>query len=552
MNLPEDYYLHHFETLLEDVEERYGALLRPEEGSRVVTFRRLPQGARRLLVRMLLRRGPWFPEKTLHYTEIGEPGPCLEQLIEGGFCLGPEAATLEVLLPLATRQDLADLLTALGVPFPRSARRSTLEELLRPREEAPGLLRQSLRPARVAREDLWHLLVFLFFGNFEQDLSQFVVADLGHLRYADYALDPGARVFQTREEVDFLLSIRELREELARHPADLARITGAALAMEPHPGVRQQRRYQGLLNELGREWERLGEWTQALACFALGHRPPARERTARILAGQGDVAGACALALTMAEAPRDMGESRFARVFLHRHRKGMEGASHWLETHPAPEPPPERPMTLARPPRSVEQAVLEAAQAEGWEGFFAENHLWKALFGLVFWDELFAPIPGAFQHRFQNAPLDLRDFLPPRRSRVEARLAEIGDREALVSRVLGNADRHWGEACAFLHWKHLDRNHLAAALRRIPPEVVVQVLGTLAENPLAFGSGFPDLFLYRPLEATWALWEVKGPGDTLRPEQAWWLDRFRGLGCEVRVVRVKWGATAGPPSGPPR
>jgi len=541
MDLPEAYYLLHFETLVEDACGRYGDLLRPEERNRVEAYRGLPRGSRCLLVRMLLRRGPWFPEQSLRYAEVGDPAPFLVQLVTAGFCLGPDEAPLEALLPLLTRQDLARHLAALGIAHPRSAKRGDLEALLRTQEGLLERLRGELRPVSLAQEGLWTLLAFLFFGNFEQDLSSFVVAELGHVRYADYAVDPEARLFQSREDVDFLLSIRDLKEELGTHPEALPRITEAALALAPHPGIRQQRRYQGLLNELGRAWERLGDNTSALACYSRSERPPARERRVRVMAAQGRLEEALSLALELAEGPLDQGEARFARIFLHRHHRQCPAAQAWLETHRAPDPPVERRIVLEHPPLGrVEEAALEAARAEGWEGFFAENHLWRALFGLVFWDELFAPVPGAFQHRFQNAPLDIQGFYEPRQKDIEARLTELTGGGSPLRLILGNADRHWGTACRFLSWKHLDRADLCAAVTRIPPALLARVLGTMARNPLAFDSGFPDLFLYRPGDEAWSLWEIKGPGDALRPEQAWWLEQFRAAGASAWVVRVDW------------
>ena len=187
---------------------------------------------------------------------------------------------------------------------------------------------------------------------------------------------------------------------------------------------------------------------------------------------------------------------------------------------------------------------LEAARTHGWEGFFAENILWNALFGILFWEELFAPIPGAFQHRFQSAPLDIHapDFFQKRAALFEKRFEEIHDRQVLIHRVLDTAKRKWGIANAFVSWRHLTREILAAAIERIPPTVIINVLRTMAQNPRTFSSGFPDLFLFKPGTSAWALWEVKGPGDTLRPEQERWLQQFQRLGCDARVAWVKYEA----------
>nr|WP_320132062.1 VRR-NUC domain-containing protein [uncultured Holophaga sp.] len=535
--LERGYCLANLETLLAEVERRSGDLLHPPERDRLEAFRALPLPARHLLARMLTRKGPWLRGDTLAYPEVGEPGPALAHLVAAGFCLGPDQADGDALLPLLTRAELATQLRGLGVSFPRATRRESLALLLREHPEALPDLRASLAPHRVAEPEFWRLLEVLFFGNLEQDLSSFVVADLGHLRYPDYPLDPSARRFGTRAEVDFLRSVQALREALEAGNLDLDALTAQALALRP---AHSQRRHQGLLNGLGRAWERLGRFPEALACFEASGRPPARERRVRIHAAQGDLATACALALEMAQSPLDLGEARFVRVFLHKQRKERLEALLWLEANPAPPPVPELRLVLEPRGLPVEEAVLESARGQGWEGFFAENHLWRALFGLVFWDELFADVPGAFQHRYQTAPLDLDRFQEARRERVAARLAGLEAPGALERLVLGNAHHHRGEACSFVSWKHLEPAHLEAVVRRIPPAVLRSVLSTLAPSPRAFDSGFPDLFLYRPESSAWALWEVKGPGDSLRPEQSFWLERFGALGCEARVARVTY------------
>ena len=543
--LAEGYYLANFCAVLEDVEARCGDLLLVEECALLARFRTLPLAAQRLYVRMLTRKGPWFRQEQLSYPEIGDPGPAIEVLRREGFCLA--APELQDLLPLLIRSDLIEELADAGFVLPKGARREDLLALLQASMDEPILqerLELRLRPVSPGLEQLWRRIFLMYFGNFEQDLATFVVADTGRVRFEAYPVDPRLRPFEARSDVDYLLSIRSLREQLetVSSAAELEVLTATALAMESHPGIRPQRRFQRLLNELGRGWERAGDSGKAVACYTRSERPPARERRVRILACGGDLDAACRLAMELAEAPRDVSESRFAMAFLERHRRKVTAVEPWLQAHPGPEPPVEIRLDLPRHPGGVERAVLEAARGAGWEGFFAENQLWRALFGLLFWEELFADVSGAFQHRFQNAPLDIgeADFYWKRESLIDRRLATLARCQNLPDLLLGMADAKWGVANAFVDWRHLQRGQLAEALARIPVEVLDAVLRLMLRNPRAFDSGFPDLFLYRPEAQAWKLWEVKGPGDSLRPEQDWWLRQFARLGCEARVVRVRY------------
>ena len=38
-----------------------------------------------------------------------------------------------------------------------------------------------------------------------------------------------------------------------------------------------------------------------------------------------------------------------------------------------------------------------------------ENKLMNALFGLAFWEQIFAPVPGAFHNPYQSVPTDMYD-----------------------------------------------------------------------------------------------------------------------------------------------
>ena len=81
---------------------------------------------------------------------------------------------------------------------------------------------------------------------------------------------------------------------------------------------------------------------------------------------------------------------------------------------------------------SVEQLCLEQYEREGWKGFHSENGVVTTIFGLLFWDILFLPVPGVFETHFQTAPLDLVSdaFCAARMSEINHRLAEIANGQA--------------------------------------------------------------------------------------------------------------------------
>ena len=52
----------------------------------------------------------------------------------------------------------------------------------------------------------------------------------------------------------------------------------------------------------------------------------------------------------------------------------------------------------------VELGTIEYFHSENMNAVFAENHLWRGIFGLVFWDIVFDPALVSFHHPFQRRP----------------------------------------------------------------------------------------------------------------------------------------------------
>ena len=57
-------------------------------------------------------------------------------------------------------------------------------------------------------------LLLLFFGNVYQDLTEFVLRDLGIFRYENYPIDAQHRIFKSRTELEQYLHLVDLREQL--------------------------------------------------------------------------------------------------------------------------------------------------------------------------------------------------------------------------------------------------------------------------------------------------------------------------------------------------
>lgn len=552
VDIPPDYYRRNFEVILADVGARYGEFLLPVERSLMESYHALSHAARCVYVRMLTRKGPWFRRETLEYAEIADTDAALAEAMECGLVLDGSAATLADYTSVLNRAELAEIAGRLvGGRKWRAARRGDLLDwlTLHGGEDALALARDMVRIFSPAHTGEIGFFVFLFFGNAEQSLTDFVLEQIGNVVYEAYPVSYTDRLFPCRADAEALWRLHrarsELEEELSRAD-DATRRTllsswaDRLLTLEL-PGSRAQRRLGRLLALVGRDLEREGDLDGALRCFAATRELPARERTARILKARGEMDAAAELAISIVGAPVSVVEERFADGFLRRLAKTSEVARRWCCTCPARTALPSLSLVVRRA-EGVEMATLAHAASMGKKGFFAENVLWRGIFGLAFWDVIFAPLPGVFQHRFQRGPLDIGSlaFFESRASLFRERFEELRRPGELLRRVLATHHAKSGVANLFVDWSWLAPEMLELALCALPLEATLGVLERMAPHPLRFDNGFPDLFLLDEATGRAELWEVKGPGDQIRPEQDFWLRVFADLGVPAYMVRVKY------------
>ncbi|KAI0362440.1 hypothetical protein OH77DRAFT_1515684 [Trametes cingulata] len=176
---------------------------------------------------------------------------------------------------------------------------------------------------------------------------------------------------------------------------------------------------------------------------------------------------------------------------------------------------------------------------EGCKGFHSEGRIVTTLFGLLFWDVLFAPIPGAFETRYQAAPLDLAEdtFYHARQALADARLAEIEAGRA-AELVGATYEKHQGEMCVGVRWDLFGREDVVGIAKCLSPAALAVICRLMCEDYAARTGGVPDLIVWNE-KAGWAKFvEVKGPNDTLQENQKVWIDVLVQAGVTVEVCHV--------------
>ncbi|CAE6399184.1 unnamed protein product [Rhizoctonia solani] len=193
---------------------------------------------------------------------------------------------------------------------------------------------------------------------------------------------------------------------------------------------------------------------------------------------------------------------------------------------------------------NVETFALEHYVRLGFKGFHSEGTIVLTLFGLLFWDILFAPIPGAFETPYQSAPLDLvhDSFFGSREEIINARLEELRSIPGAACQIAKDVylrEREREPWCVGVRWDLFEQEEeLVEIIDCLGGPALAAICRLLAEEYGSRRGGVPDLFIWNATQKTCKFIEVKGPGDNLSETQKVWIDVLLSAGVDVEVCRV--------------
>ena len=543
---PAHYYADNLLVVVDTVLARYDDLLDEDERSFGEAVRTASAPAQRLFARLVGRK-PLLREDRLDYAEVGDVGSALAELEALGLIERCPPVLSETLLPLLTVGEIRDVFWDVDAG-PKAGKAAWIASVA-------GQVPAPLCRWRMRRRCAWlrlreprrlALYQLLFFGDDRQDLTTFVMRDLGVVRFEAVALSRGTRQFADRAALDRYQELVAVREEITalgpRPPLATCRERAPPLLASlwtPLDNRLLERRRSAALNRLGRVLERTGDFDNALACYQRSTLPPARERRLRILFRLRDDQGVEQLRTELLKAPEAALEHDFAARFGRALRRPP------LPTIEHPWRPDEalrNGEAVPRPARgSVEARALALLTANGGVGWHLENNLPLAIFALAYWQWIFAPVEGAFVNAFQTGPLDLfwPDFLESRRSVCADPL-----QGPLKPRLLATARAKAGVANRLFNWRIFTPAVASALIDAIPEAHLRALLDIVSADLAGRRSGFPDLTVVHA-PGRYEFVEVKGPNDQLQIHQRLWIHALLERGLPVRVLRFREARRAG-------
>lgn len=543
IELPEGYYRDNFIELLNYVHQQYADLLDVKALSFYQRFHQCDEDSQKLLVRMMTRKGHLFRASKLQYQEIADTQSSARQLAQNNLITVAPELEINDVLPLFNKSQWLSILAELKVDCKglKSLGRSALDErIVALAHGLPWLENLADELYQLLEPECFDVYKLLFFGNLEQDLTEFVLRDLGLYRFENYSIDKGARLFSTQQQIsqylDYYCLIADLNNVVAGTKEAILALH-QALPTPLNDDLTLNRRVQRVNLTLARQLERLGENDDALAIYRCCELPPSRERQARILVKQEKIEQALKMCKTIADEPLGDEEAAFAVDFAARTAKKYK-----IDRPPVKKyQPVSDTLVLNQSGQGVEVDVSAYLNQNG-QCFYVENGLFCSVFALHYWQVIFAPVRGAFTNPFQIRPHDLYDpqFLAQRQDTFEQAQQQLAQLSANdVDYYIDMWREKFGTASPFVYWDLLSEPLLKLAFERIAPDHWRAIFKRIWADVRANRSGFADL-IYFPADGGYELVEVKGPGDKLQKNQQRWMAYFAEHDIPHRVINVQW------------
>ena len=571
--LDSGYYLQHFNELLQFVATHYPGVLTADSRAFLEDFTALSAAAQQLLVRMLNRKGTVFADTELNYGEIGQPQPVLDELNQAGFIAPltePDLADFWLRLTKDTLWQLLQLAQA-ELPQLTGAKKSqTKPQLLGVALTLPvnwlALIDQlPQRYAVLQRQDALNYIYFLYFGRIEANLSLFTLRDLGIRQTGQFKqqftprFTEPAQALLAYQLAKAKPAIIELGKALKKQPDNAESLLSQWLtevAKWPLPAdnalllKRSERSYQ-----LGKLAEQYQLTDFAIAFYQQSNAFPASERLARLYAQQGRASGdqtQCRQYLQQLLADPSCDEEwLFADDFYRRKfaddssgaKSGVKSAARRRSQltqllHEAPLVGVDE-LYLGK----AEQGLMAHYAAQGYRVFHAENNLWLALFGLLFWHELFEHPDSTLHNPFERRPRNLASggFYQQFASEIEQKLTQLATPSAATI-LLSALTAHYGKANNLFYW-HVDLAEQLLPLVQYAPRVnsesaLLPILRAMAQDFNRHSSGYPDLLLIKDQQLQFI--EVKAPGDKIQRHQLARLLALQNAGFKARIEKLQW------------
>ena len=533
-NLPPRYYLSHFFEFLDFFEGVNAPLLTCEAKTFIREFNALDSDKQCIIVRAANRKYAVIDRTQFNYQEIDSPQAQIDCLIELGWFGSLSHADISDIAGALTKDAIFKLLSQFdGVQTQVSQTKAALVQQLEHQINTQGW------PSNI--DDSTYLvcsfkasinyLLFLYFGNTKGRLNQFSMRDLGVMQTRTDSVSDVAR-FTSPEDAQLAWFYAKNLDQMAffseQECIELAHQSYPLCQSALANNFRDQFLYTLALKLLS------NHPLLAIDLLALAQSDKAKEKWIRENYKVGNKAQVrCALEHIIESPPSDT-LLAFAEDFYERkfHKKRTSLVTDMLRNA-------SRNIAIdVSQNQQVEEGVLAYYKREGMRGWRTENGLWRALFGLTFWTQLYEL--DTLVTEFDRRPLSLKqnNFYERFHHSIDALLEQLDSVEQYQLHINQMAAQHYGKVNGLFVWNESLLEPIHALLTYGELSAIKHLLRMMCEDFASLSDGFPDIMV---LDGnTLRFEEIKAPGDQLRRNQLVSIQRLQHVGFDVAVTSVNW------------
>ncbi|HCV01050.1 MAG TPA: DNA polymerase III subunit epsilon, partial [Pseudoalteromonas sp.] len=508
-DLPPRYYLTHFHEFLKFFEGANSMLLNDEAADFVERFNALDDDKKCIVVRAANRKYAVIDRTQFNYGEINEPQAQIDWLIDSEWFGDLSNASLVDIAGVLTKDALLALLAEYGsTQGLASFTKPKLVTLLNEHIGTKGWPKSfSLNNYLVCLFDnALRYLLFLYFGNTKSRLNQFSMRDLGVMRTRSDSVTDTAR-FDTKSDAEAAWFYANHYSQIAFYNDDML----IALAEGDFPiteGVSASFYRDQLLYALGLKVLAFDK-PKGLGILKLAQSDKAKEKWLRESYKDGQEDDVKQALEDIIDNPQSDTLLAFAEDFYARkyHKKRTSTVTDMLRNA-------SRSLDIdVSQNQQVERGVLAHYARQGVEGWRTENRLWRSLFGLTFWKQLYEE--DTLVTEFDRRPLSLKqnNFYAKFEQSIEALLLALDSKEKLRFHIHKMATMHYGKVNSLFMWSSHLLTPLEALIEHGSLDSIYALLRMMCKDFESLRDGFPDIMV---VDGALRFEEIKAPGDQLR------------------------------------
>lgn len=559
--LPTYYYLSHFHEFIKFVSGPCERLLASDDLGFIQRFMSLSKPQQCLIVRFINRKSIFVKPDTYLYEEIDSIAHHFDFLYHANWFSDLNAHNVPEFIQHLTKDEIVSIMDELNEPcftdapklsYKKSQAKAKLIDTL-----LLGATLDEITHTQVARsywegnfETQINYFIYLYFGNLQAKLNQFSMRDLGVMRTRKEQAQVMAR-FADIESAKSAFSLHQLSHDIKQALAHYApecpqpndqrhTFILSQIASLPAPvGNKASESHSKILQLLASELLPY-DAHKAVATLQTINTDAAQEKWLREAYKLGLLDDVERELERIIDAPLSEDLLAFAEDFLARkyHKKRTSVLTDMLREN-------SQNISIDEIHKgAVERGVVAYYEQRNCKAFKTENELWRALFGLYFWHEIYELDGLGLSNEFDHVPLSLKSnqFYELANEFIDLRLNSTDTKAKLIQQLSLNAAKYYGQGNIVFRWRNNILERIILLIKHSPFSAVLGLLKAMTQDWKNLSDGYPDLMLLERIDGHDYLRfeEVKSQGDQLRRNQLLSIQKLKSLGFDVRITNVTW------------